>query len=215
MISGMPMMVVNGDTVPGELTNDPGQIIKIYGSNEDVSGAIGYVTPPDFSSNFTQSISDLINNTLTQSGANEVALGDSKPDNATALITMQKAATLPLQLVKNRFYAFVEDFSRVWVDFWITKYGNRRIKIEDENGIWYMPFNAERYKNLMITAKVEVGADTVYSTAESVNTLTSLYEKGIINKRQYLKRLPVGVIPDINGLMLELEEEEATVNDSQ
>ncbi|MBE6732735.1 MAG: hypothetical protein E7561_01910 [Ruminococcaceae bacterium] len=215
MISGMPMMVVNGDTVSGELTNDPGQIIKIYGSNEDVSGAIGYVTPPDFSSNFTQSISDLINNTLTQSGANEVALGDSKPDNATALITMQRAATLPLQLIKNRFYAFVEDFSRVWVDFWITKYGNRRIKIEDENGIWYMPFNAERYKNLMITAKVEVGADNVYSAAESVNTLTSLYEKGIINKRQYLKRLPVGVIPDISGLMLELEEEEAPENDSK
>lgn len=215
MTSGMPMMVVNGDTVSGELTNDPGQIIKIYGSNEDVSGAVKYVTPPDFSSNFANSISDLINNTLTQSGANEVALGDSRPDNASALITMQKAATLPLQLIKNRFYSFVEDFSRVWVDFWISKYGNRRIKIEDENGIWYMPFNAERYKNLIITARVEVGPDNIYSAAESINTLTALYEKGIINKKQYLKRLPVGIVPDLSGLLLELQNEEEVKDDSK
>lgn len=215
MTSGMPMMVVNGDTVSSELTNDPGQIIKIYGSNEDVAGAVKYVTPPDFSSNFTASINDLINNTLTQSGANEAALGDSRPDNASAIITLQKAATMPLQLIKNRFYSFVEDFSRVWVDFWLTKYGNRRIKIEDENGIWYMPFNAERYKNLMITARVEVGPDNVYSTADSINTLTALYEKGIINRRQFLKRLPVGIVPDMNGLLLELEDEEEKTDDSK
>ena len=214
MTSGMPMMVVNGDTVTGELTNDPGQIIKIYGSNEDVSGAVKYVTPPDFSSNFTRSISDLIDNTLTQSGANEVALGDSRPDNAAALITMQKAATLPLQLIKNRFYSFVEDFSRIWVDFWISKYGNRRIKIEDQNGIWYMPFNAQRYKNLIITARVEVGPDNVYSTADSINTLTALYEKGVINKKQYLKRLPVGIVPDLSGLLLEIQSEEEEQNDT-
>lgn len=206
MITGMPMMVVNGDTVSGELTNDPGQIIKIYGSNEDVAGAVKYVTPPDFSSNFGQSIENLIKNTLTQSGANEAVLGDSRPDNATAIITLQRAATMPIQLVKNRFYAFVEDFSRIWVDFWITKYGNRKIKIEDENGIWYMPFNAERYKNLIVTARVDVGEDTTYSAAETVNTLTSLYEKGIITKRQYLKRLPSGIIPDITELILESEE---------
>lgn len=214
MTSGMPMMVVNGDTVTGELTNDPGQIIKIYGSNEDVSGAVKYVTPPDFSSNFTKSISDLIDNTLTQSGANEVALGDSRPDNASALLTMQKAATLPLQLIKNRFYSFVEDFSRIWVDFWISKYGNRRIKIEDQNGIWYMPFNAQRYKNLIITARVEVGPDNVYSTADSINTLTALYEKGVINKKQYLKRLPVGIVPDLSGLLLEIQSEEEKQNES-
>ena len=132
----------------------------------------------------------------------------------SVLRTLQKAATLPLELIKNRFYSFVEDFSRVWVDFWISKYGNRRIKIEDENGIWYMPFNAERYKNLMITARVEVGPDNSYSTADSINTLTALYEKGIINKRQYLKRMPVGIVPDLNGLLLELEDEEAQANDS-
>ncbi|MFQ8954307.1 MAG: hypothetical protein ACLR56_15640, partial [Oscillospiraceae bacterium] len=109
MTTGMPMMVINGDTVPDGITNEPGQIIKVYGSSEDVNGAVKYVAPPDFSRNFEQSLQALIDNTLTQSGANEVALGDSRADNATALITMQNAAIMPLQIVKT-FYSFAEIF---------------------------------------------------------------------------------------------------------
>ena len=208
MTMGMPLMVVNGDTVSADVTNDPGQIIKIYGSNEDVAGAVKYVTPPDFCSNFSNSITSLIENTLTQSGANEVALGDSRPDNASALVTMRDAAVLPLQIIKNRYYDLIKQISRIWVDFWITQYGNRRIKIEDENGIWYLPFDAERYKQLYLTAKVSVGSDTQYGTVESINTLTSLYEKGVIDKRQFIKRIPDGIIPDSDSLLQEILQEE-------
>ena len=55
----MPIMTVNGDTVSGEITNDPGQIIKVYGTNEDVAGAVHFVTPPDFSQNFRTNIESL------------------------------------------------------------------------------------------------------------------------------------------------------------
>lgn len=126
MTTGMPMMVINGDTVPEGITNEPGQIIKVYGSNEDVNGAVKYVAPPDFSKNFESGVQSLIDNTLTQSGANEVALGDSRADNATALITMRNAAVMPLQMLKNRFYAFAEELSRIWADFWVTCYGNAK-----------------------------------------------------------------------------------------
>ena len=213
MAMGMPMMIVNGDTVTDGITNDPGQIIKVFGSNEDVSGAVKYVTPPPFGENFNTSINSLIENTLTQSGANEVALGDSRADNATALMTMRDAAVMPLQLIKTRYYAFVENISRIWADFWITHYGNRRIKVVDENGIWYMPFDSDRYRELMINAKVNVGAGTVYSEAESVNVLTTLFEKGIISKRQFIKRLPDGIIPDSEGLLEAADETEDSNDD--
>ncbi len=208
MSMGMPIMVVNGDTVTADITNDPGQIIKIYGSNEDVEGAVKYVTPPDFSAAFGDNVNNLIDNTLTQSGANAAALGDSEPNNASALITLRNAAIMPLTLTKNRFYCFMEELARIWADFWITQYGDRYIKIEDENGVWYMPFSAQRYANLYLTAKITVGPDTVYSVAESVNTLSSLYEKGVITRRQYLKRLPEGVVPDVEALIAELDSEE-------
>ena len=207
MTTGMPMMVINGDTVPDGITNEPGQIVKVYGSSEEVNGAIKYVTPPDFSQNFDQSLQTLIDNTLTQSGANEVALGDSRADNATALITMQNAAIMPLQIVKNRFYSFAEEISRIWADFWISCYGKRAIKLKDGKKTKYVTFDADRLRGLIINSKIEVGTGTVYSERECVNTLLNLFEKGIIDKRQFLERLPDGIVPNRQGLLSSESEE--------
>ena len=209
MTSGMPMLVVNGDTVPDGITNEPGQIIKVFGSSEEVAGAVRYVAPPDFSKNFDSSAQALINNTLTQSGANEVALGDSRADNATALMTMRNAAVMPLQIVKNRFYSFAEDIARIWADFWIACYGRRKIKLSQGKEIRYLPFEAERLKGFIINAKIEVGAGTVYSERECTSTLITLFEKGIIDRVQLLKRLPDGTIPDRDGLISDIKEEKA------
>ncbi len=211
MTTGMPIMLVNGDTVNQKITNEPGQIIKVFGSNEDVAGAVKYVTPPAFKEDYDASINSLINNTLTQSGANEVALGDSRADNATALITMRDAALMPLQMIKNRFYAFIEETARVWADFWITQYGDRKIKISDENGVWYMPFNASRYIDLIINAKVDVSNGTVYSESECFQNLLTLFEKGVIDREQLILRLPSGAVPDKNSLLQ--TETEVVTND--
>ena len=207
MTMGMPMMVVNGDTVNADITNDPGQIIKVYGTNEDVSGAIKYVTPPDFCSNLTGSVNELVTNTLTQSGANEVALGDSRADNAAALATMLNAATLPLQLLKDKYYRFLGELSLIWVDFWFTHYGNRSLKIEDESGIWYMPFDAGRYADIICSAKVKAEDMNTGETAETVNMLTMLYEKGVLSKLQLIKRLPDEIIADKEEILEELNKE--------
>lgn len=206
MSAGMPIMVVNGDTAPEDITNEPGQIIRVYGSNEDVSGAIRYVTPPDFGSAFDDGVNNLIENTLTQSGANEVALGDSTPDNATALITMRSAATLPLRLIKIRFYDFVERVCRIWADFWLTQYGCRRLRVEDKNGVWYMPFDTSRYAGIELTARIEAAAADEYSGADIIDTLGDLFDRGVIDKRQYVSRLPEGVLPDREGLLKEIKE---------
>ncbi len=191
---GMPMMVVNGDTVDQNITNDPGQIIKVFGSNEDVAGAVRYVAPPDVCREFGSGINELIKNTLIQSGANEVALGDSKAENATALQFMQSAATLPLKLMKRRFYAFVEDITRIWADFWVTHYGIRKIKLTDGNATYFMEFDAVRYKNLYLTAKTQVLDKAEFSLSDTMSALDNLLDKGIIDKKQYLERLPKGLI---------------------
>lgn len=207
MTTGMPMLVVNGDIVPEGITNEPGQIIKVFGSGEEVAGAVKYVAPPDFSKNFDSSAQALINNTLTQSGANEVALGDSRADNATALMTMRDAAVLPLQIIKNRFYSFAEDLARIWADFWVACYGRRKIKLSDAGGTRYVPFDGERLKGVLINAKIEVGAGTAYSESECTSTLLTLYGKGIINREQLLERLPNGIVPDREGLLNQIKEE--------
>ncbi len=210
MTAGMPIMLVNGDTVTEKITNDPGQIIKVYGSNEDVEGAVKYITPPSFAKNFDSSINALIENTLSQSGANEVALGDSKAENASALAAMRDAALMPLEIVKNRFYTFVEDTARIWAEFWVTYYGKRSIKIEDKSGRKYIPFNAERYREIAISAGIDVAAASGYTERERVDILLTLFDKGIIGRNQLLSRLPDGTVSDIKSLLnepLEVQDE--------
>lgn len=201
MTGGMPIMVVNGDTVNGEITNEPGQIIKVYGSNEDVAGAVKYVAPPSFTKDFDQSINTLIENTLSQSGANEVALGDSKAENATALNTMRNATLMPLQLIKGRFYTYLEDTARIWADFWISYYGKRQIKIASKSGTEYLPFDSNRYRHLVITAKVDVTPAANLNERERADLLIQLFEKGVINREELLTRIPDGLISNIKGLL--------------
>ena len=208
MTTGMPIMLVNGDMVNEKITNEPGQIIKVYGTNEDVAGAVKYITPPSMERDYDSSVNALINNTLTHSGANEVALGDSRADNATALITMRDAALMPLQIAKNRFYTFVEETARIWAEFWVTKYGKRKIKISDETGVWYMPFDGDKYKDLLISTKVDVVNDAVYTAKERTDTLLTLFEKGVIDRTQLIERLPEGIITDKKSLILQSKEEE-------
>lgn len=206
---GMPMLYKDSDVVNGEISNAPGQIIEVLGGGENVKNAVGYITPPDLSGNFQNVMNDLINNTLTQSGANDAALGNMRPDNMSAIIAVREAATMPLQNVQNRFYQFNEDVFRIWAEFWLNYYGNRSLKIEDENGTWYLPFNAERYKTLLISVKIDVGAATLWSEAQVISTLGKLFEYKIIDAVQYLKRLPKNCIPNIDGLIKELQERAA------
>ncbi len=205
MMMGMPIMTVNGDIVTSPVTNDPGQIIKVFGSPEEMASAVNYVSPPSFSPNFESNISSLIANTLTQSGANDAALGDISPNNTSAIVAVREAAMMPLDIVRNRFYMFCEDVARIWAEFWVSMYGPRALKINDEHGTWYMPFDSERYRQLIISTRVDVGAGTVWSESQSIKTLDNLLNKGAITLKQYLTRLPDGIISNVSGLIKEID----------
>ncbi len=207
MTTGMPKTIINGDTVTEGITNNPGEIIKVYGTNEDVAGAIKHVAPPPFSSQLIGAINDLANNTLSDNGANDAALGNIRPDNAAAIIQMREASLQPMQLHQNRFYSFIEDIARIWCDFWLHLYGKRRLKIEDKDGSYYIPFDPKRYENLLITAKIDVGSNPVWNISTQVAMMDGLRAAQIINDIQYLERLPEGVIPDKTGLIQEKKEE--------
>ena len=200
MANGMPIMLVNGDVVTEPITNDPGQIIKAYGSSEEMSSAIRYIQPPTAIPQYQNVVNDLCSNTLSDSGANDAALGNLRPDNAAAIIQMREAATAPMQIYMNRFCDFIEDVARIWADFWLNLYGDRQLKLEDRNGTQYIPFKAERYRSLLITARVDVGAATMYSEAAVIQTLNNLLSAKLITFDQFLERIPSGLIPDVTGL---------------
>lgn len=206
MMMGMPIMLVNGDVIHQPVTNEPGQIIKVNGSIGDIQGSARYLNPPNFSPNFDKNIASLISNTLTQSGANDSALGDVNPENTSAIIAVREAATMPMQTIQNRFYSFLEDVARIWAEFWVMHYGKRQLKIEEADGsVWYMPFDGNRYRDLLINARIDIGASTLWSEAQSIRTLDNLFDREVIDVFQYLKRLPKGTVPNVNGLIREMQ----------
>lgn len=206
MVMGMPIMVVDGDVVTGPVTNEPGQIITVNGVDGDVRQVAGFLNPPQFSPAFSGNVEQMIAQTLTQSGANNAALGDVRPDNASAIIAVREAATMPLTMQRNRFFTFVEDVARIWAEYWITNYGRRALKVTEESGTWYMPFDGARYRELIVSTKIDVGASNLWSEAQSIATLDNLFDRRILDVQQYLTRLPRGTVPNVDGLLRELQE---------
>lgn len=204
MMMGMPIMVVNEDVVTRPVTNDPGQIVPVNGG-EDLSAAIQYVAPKNFTPQFDNLINSMITNTMMQAGANDAALGNMRPDNTSAILAVREAATMPMQLLQNRFYSFVEDVARIWAEFWVCMYGARKLKMKDEQGEWYMPFDGEKYRDVIINARVDVGPASLWSEISTRQTLDNLYTAQIITSEQYLERLPKGSVPDQTGLVRDLK----------
>ena len=199
--TGMPKTIVNGDLIPEGISNDPAEVVKIYGTAEDMMSAIRYVAPPNYGAAFINFTDAFAHNVLSDSGANDAALGNMRPDNATAIVQAREAAMAPMQMYQNRFYSANEDVARIWADFWITMYGKRSIKINNGGNTQYIVFDAERYKELVITARIDVGASTLWSEAVCITNLNGLLQSGQIDFIEYLERLPKGLIPNIGGLI--------------
>jgi hypothetical protein len=208
---GMPKMLVNNDVISEDtkITNDPGQIIKVnVGFENSMGNAIQYVSPAPWLSQYQVAVNDLSSNTLTDSGANDAALGNVRPDNAAAIIQMREAALQPMQIYQNRYYAFIEEVARIWADFWLNKYGKRALKVVTRTGTEYFNFDSSRYKNLVMTARVDVGASTLWSESVVISTLNNLLEAQIITPRQFLERIPQGFVPKLTELIEDIKKNE-------
>lgn len=161
MYMGMPIMTVNGDTVTEDITNDPGQIIRVYGTNEDVAGAVHYVAPPDFSSGFDAGVSSLIQNTLESSGAGMTTLSKIGYNNTAAIRSISSVSGVSAATLGLRYRSFLCEIALTFIDFWMNKYGKRPLLIEDSNGRWYFPFDSDRYKGMRFFAEAEIKKEEV------------------------------------------------------
>jgi hypothetical protein len=56
--------------------------------------------------------------------------------------------------------------------------------------------------------KIDVGASTEWSEVAAIQTLDNLLDKQLISFKQYLERIYNGLIPDKEGLIKEVEQQE-------
>jgi hypothetical protein len=173
--------------------------------NGDINAAAKFLTPPSLPSDVYSLTERLMRTTLEMAGVTNVALGNVNPTNTSALITARQISIVPLTTVEQRFHAVVEDFARNWLDMicacqtvprWVETGSGKQREIA--------VFDPERLRGKLFSVRCDVGASTAWSEENSVSTLKSMFDSGMIDAAQFVKRLPENYIPMRDALLREL-----------
>jgi hypothetical protein len=157
-------------------------------------------------------IDSILSKTKEVAGANESALGETGGSqlNASAIMMLQKASSVPLESIKRRFYQAMEDTGNVWLDMWRVYYNTDRLVTvkNDDGNPESATFNGEKYKDVEMRMKVDIGPSSSYSETLMMTSLDKLFDTGNITLEMYLKYAPQNVIPFKERLLKDIQAEQ-------
>lgn len=220
-LTGWPKVLVDRTVVQQKITNTPGEIINVNSGGNPVGNAISYLYPGNISNNSFNLIDSILSKTKEVSGANESALGEQANGqlNATAIMMLQKASSVPLESIKRRFYQAMEDVGNIWADMWRVYYNtSRMINIKDDDGeAQSVEFNGSNYADVDMHMKVDIGPSSSYSETLMMTSLDKLFDGQYITVDQYLKYAPQNVIPFKDRLLkdIQAQQEQQAMMDAQ
>lgn len=185
-----------------------GGVGQAIGVNGNVADVVKIVEGASVSPQIAQFIEMAFDKTHSLMGASDVAMGDSRPDNAAAIISLQRAANTPMELTKQNDYQCLEDSARIWADIMSVRYGTRMVETSlemDKPGeqplgmqlptqTFVRPFDFSQLKEIQINIKLDAGASSYWSEMANVQTLENLYMNKGITTKQFIERLPSGYI---------------------
>jgi len=183
------------------------EIGTAIGVNGEITGAAGFINPGNASTDAYKMLESTITWTKELQGANETALGDNSiTKTAAGIISLQKAAAIPLSTIKRRFYQYIEDVGQIWIDFWTSKYTVPRKLTVKENGVTRVKmFNGAEHKDVGFRLKIDIGPSNQWGEITTLQTLDSMFDKQLLTPVQYVDRLPSGIIPKQSELLDDLQ----------
>ena len=199
-----------------------GTAIGVQGNVNDVAKVLDGAS---ISPQIAQFIELSFDKTHSLLGASDVAMGDSRPDNTSAIIALPRAANTPMELTKQNDHQCLEDAGRIWIDMMAVKYGTRMVEMPmdmDKEGeqplgmnlgpmSFTQPFDFSVLKQIPLTIEQEVGASSYWSEMASMQTLDNLLMNKLISREQYIERLPNGYINKKQELLADFRAEEAAM----
>ena len=196
-----------------------GKAIPVNGG--DVSNVAKAIDPAAISPQVSQFIELAIGLTKEFMGATDAALGDTRPDNTSAIIALQKASSVPMELTKQNFFQCIEDLGRIWLDQMRVYYGVRYVDLKPTEqevqeaammGV-NLPddprpteFDFSVLERVPLSIKLDVGGSAYWSEIAQMQTLDNLLMNGQINVVDYLERVPNGYISNQEELIQTLRE---------
>lgn len=199
--------------------NRIGSAIGVTGG--DVASAARIMDPATISPQISQFIQLAVQQTEQSLGATSVALGDTRPDNTSAIIALQRAAATPSEITKQNLHESIEDLYRIYIEFMAENYGKRTVDMETPEQLRMafafagqpapaevpMEFDFSTLKEMPMSIKLDIGASSYYSEIASINTLDNLLMQNKITILQYLERIPDGYIPARRELINEIRQQ--------
>ena len=208
MMSAFPKTLYDKTRVQ-RWTNQVGAQI---GVNGNVDGVAKIIEPAQISPQVFQYIESVVEMTQSLTGATAAALGNTRPDNTSAIIALQKAASIPSELTKQNLYQSIEDLGRIYLDFMANYYGIREVDVAaDKAGALIEPgavefaqmpsdslvrvtFDFAELLGVPMRLRLDVGASSYWSEIASMQTLDNLLQLQKIDIVDYLERIPDGYV---------------------
>lgn len=202
------------------LDNRVGSAIGVDG---DPHNAIAIVDPLQINPQIAQFIQMAIEETQESLGATASALGEGKAYNTSAILSLQRAAATPNEMIKQRLYEAVEEQAYIDEEFMGEYFGTRMVdtptppqvreafdfvgQTQDVPSEVPMPFDFSILKENPLVLKLDVGASSYYSEIAAMQTLDNLLQGGQIDIVEYLERVPDSYVPGRRKLIADKREQ--------
>lgn len=214
MTSAFPRIIYDKNRIP-RWSGEVGAAIGVPGN---VEGVAKILDPAPISPQVSQFMETCVDYTQSFLGASDVAMGDSRPDNTSAIIALQRAANTPMELTKQNMYQALEDMGRIFIDMMAVRYGTRIVEtslsmaqpgaqplgMSLPKQAFTQPFSFQSLRKFPVSIKLDVGASSYWSEIASMQTLDNLLLNKQITLLQYLERVPQGYVSKKQELMDEL-----------
>lgn len=200
-----PKIIYNDAVFPDGWSNRIGAV-GVSGSPKDAAVAL---TP---GADVPASVFTMINNLLSQSremmGASDASLGNVNPDNTSAIIAVQQATAMPLELKKRQFQQMIEKVIRSMLDIIVCDYGERAVCVSDELGNeTVVRFDWGSLKSELFRLSVDIGDTNYWDPNAQATMLERMLANQIIpDPILFLEHMPDGLLKDKDRLIAQLKE---------
>ena len=209
--AAFPTIIYRKDMLPEGWDNGVGSAIGVNGFVDDVNQVAHVVEGANYGYQVDKLMEYLISTTNTLNGATDATLGNVNPENTSAIIAAQKAATTPLELHRRNLYQFIEDWARIAIDFMATYYGVRPVAVFNQttNEEEILEFDFSAINTAALDIKIDIGGSSYWSELTEVKTLDNLFLKEMISGIDYIDLMPENLMPHKQKALANLKAREA------
>ena len=204
MTTAYPKIVYDKTRISG-WDSRVGAAIGVNGG--DMNNVARIIDPAQISPQIAQFIQLAVDYTQNFLGASDVAMGNTSLDNTSAIIALQRASNVPMEITKQNLYKSIEALGRIYIDHMRNYYGVRNVQVNmnlhkdkmplgiqlpDQN--FNRPFDFSTLAELPVSIQLDVGASSYWSEIACQQTLDNLLVQNKIDLVDYLERIPNGYI---------------------